>query len=75
MSRSAFAVRVKVLVGATPADYLAHWRLAVAQAALRSGASVKAISADLGYANASALSRLFARRVGVSPREWLDSLE
>ena len=75
MSRSAFAVRVKVLVGATPADYLTHWCLAVAQAALRSGASVKAISADLGCANARRPSRLFIRRVGVSPREWLDGLE
>lgn len=75
MSRSAFAVRFKALVGATPADYLAHWRLAIAQAALRNGASVKTIAADLGYANASALSRLFTQKVGISPREWLDGRE
>ncbi|MET3375748.1 AraC-like DNA-binding protein [Variovorax boronicumulans] len=71
MSRSAFAARFKAVVGATPADYLAQWRLTIAQAELRTGASVKAIADRLGYANASALSRLFAQKVGVSPREWL----
>lgn len=74
MSRSAFAVRFKALVGTTPADYLAHWRLAIAQAALRQGASIKTIAADLGYANASALSRLFTQKIGVSPRGWLEGL-
>ena len=71
MSRSAFAARFKAVVGATPADYLAQWRLTIAQAELRTGASVKTIADSLGYANASALSRLFAQKVGVSPREWL----
>jgi AraC-like DNA-binding protein len=32
MSRSAFAARFKAVVGATPADYLANWRLTIAQA-------------------------------------------
>lgn len=71
LSRSALAARFKAVVGTTPADYLADWRLTIAQAELRRGASVKTIAADLGYANASALSRLFAQKVGVSPREWL----
>jgi AraC-like DNA-binding protein len=71
LSRSAFAQRFKSVVGATPADYLANWRLTIAQAELRKGASVKAIADTLGYANASALSRLFTQKVGVSPRRWL----
>jgi AraC-like DNA-binding protein len=71
MSRSAFAARFKAVVGATPADYLANWRLAIAQAALRGGASVKTVADELGYANASALSRLFTQKLGASPREWL----
>jgi len=71
LSRSALAARFKAVVGTTPADYLADWRLSIAQAELRRGAPVKAIADQLGYANASALSRLFAQRVGVSPREWL----
>lgn len=73
LSRSAFAQHFKAMVGTTPADYLANWRLSIAQAELRKGASVKAIAASLGYANASALSRVFSQRVGISPREWLAS--
>jgi AraC-like DNA-binding protein len=71
MSRSAFAAGFKAAVGRTPADYLAHWRLALAQAQLRQGRSIKAIADELGYANASALSRLFTQKIGVSPRRWL----
>lgn len=75
MSRSAFAARFKSVVGETPADYLASWRLSIAQAQLRSGRSVKAIADELGYANASALSRVFAQKVGVSPRQWLEQAQ
>ncbi|MDM0018346.1 AraC family transcriptional regulator [Variovorax saccharolyticus] len=71
MSRSSFAYRFKSVVGDTPADYLATWRLTIAQAELRNGASVKTIAHLLGYANASALSRLFTQRLGLSPRDWL----
>ncbi len=71
MSRSAFALLFKQRVGQTPADYLATWRLAIAQAELRGGQSLKAIAERLGYANASALSRLFVQKTGVSPREWM----
>lgn len=71
MSRSAFAARFKELVGATPAEYLSDWRMAIAKSLLRTDRSVKFIADELGYANASALSRVFAQRVGMSPREWL----
>jgi AraC-like DNA-binding protein len=71
MSRSAFAAGFKAALGCTPGDYLAHWRLTLAQSRLRQGRSIKAIADELGYANASALSRLFAHKIGVSPRHWL----
>jgi AraC-like DNA-binding protein len=71
MSRSSFAAGFKAAVGQTPADYLAHWRLTLAQTQLRQGRSIKAIADELGYANASALSRLFTQRLGLSPRHWL----
>ena len=74
MSRSAFAAAFKDAVGQPPADYLADWRLALAQSRLRDGRPVKAIAAELGYANASALSRAFSRKLGASPRAWLDSV-
>ncbi|MDB5869338.1 MAG: AraC family transcriptional regulator [Polaromonas sp.] len=71
MSRSSFASLFKKTVGATPADYLADWRLSIAKKRLREGQAVKLIAPELGYANASALSRVFAQRIGFSPREWL----
>ena len=74
MSRSAFASNFKGAVGETPADYLANWRLCIAKAELRNGRSIKALASELGYATPSALSRAFAHRVGVSPRQWLDEL-
>lgn len=73
MSRSAFAARFRTVVGQTPADYLTHWRLALTQSQLREGRSVKAVALSLGYANATALSRVFTQKVGLSPRAWLDA--
>ena len=74
MSRSAFAARFRELVGQGPAAYLADWRLSLAQEQLRLGRSIKQIADQLGYANASALSRVFTQRVGRSPREWRQGL-
>lgn len=70
MSRSAYAARFKAFVGTSPADYLAKWRLAITQSELRKGTSIKTIADHLGYANPSALSRLFTLKVGMSPRTW-----
>ena len=70
MSRSAFAAAFKAAVGQTPADYVASWRLVLAQDELRRGRPIKAIAGELGYANPSALSRLFAQKLGMSAREW-----
>ncbi|MFS3128535.1 AraC family transcriptional regulator [Nocardioides sp. Bht2] len=70
LSRSAFAARFKEVVGRTPADYLTEWRLTIAQAQLRAGASVSLVAADLGYASPSSFTRVFTQRIGVSPRAW-----
>ncbi|MBL0730396.1 AraC family transcriptional regulator [Piscinibacter sp. HJYY11] len=71
MSRSAFAAAFKSHVGEGPAEYLAQWRLSIAQTRLRQGSPLKAIAEDLGYSSPSALSRVFTQKVGRSPREWL----
>ncbi|MDF2508298.1 MAG: AraC family transcriptional regulator [Microbacterium sp.] len=71
MSRSAFAARFKDVLGRSPGDHLTEWRLTVAQEQLRAGMSVSTVAAELGYASASAFSRVFAQRIGHSPRAWL----
>ncbi|MFT3858396.1 MAG: AraC family transcriptional regulator [Aquabacterium sp.] len=71
MSRSAFAASFKEVMGIPPAEHLTDWRLTLARAELARGRPVKAIADELGYANASALSRVFTERLGLSPRAWL----
>ena len=71
MSRSRFAAYFRQVVGMTPFDYLTNWRLGVAQTMLRKGKSMKLIASAVGYANATALTRVFTQRVGISPSEWL----
>jgi len=71
MSRSTFANRFKKVVGVSPAEYLTDWRISLAKKQMGQGRAVKHMAAGLGYANASALSRVFAQRTGMSPREWL----
>lgn len=73
MSRSAFAAQFRAVLDQTPAAYLADWRLTLAQSQLRQGRPVKQIADELGFGSASALSRLFSQRVGVSPRQWKSS--
>ncbi|WP_144630526.1 AraC family transcriptional regulator [Bordetella genomosp. 13] len=71
MSRTAFATTFRDVVGQTPADYLAGWRIALARSRLREGRPIKLLAEELGYANASALSRAFSARTGLSPRAWI----
>lgn len=74
LSRSTFAERFKALVGQSPGDYLAEWRLLVAKERLRSGRPVAVTAHELGYSGSSAFSRAFTQRVGQSPRAWLAAL-
>jgi AraC-like DNA-binding protein len=73
MSRSAFASAFRTHVGQPPADYLAQWRMTIAQTLLRGGTPVKAAADQLGYGSASSFSRAFTQVVGQAPRAWLQA--
>jgi transcriptional regulator GlxA family with amidase domain len=74
MSRARFAVHFREVTGETPASYLASWRITLAQDLLRAGRPLKHISVEVGYGSASALTRAFVRKTGLSPKSWLRSL-
>lgn len=69
LSRSAFVVRFRSLVGLPPMRYLAHLRLAMAQHLLRStDDTVADLARRVGYRSEAAFGRAFRARFGVSPR-------
>lgn len=71
MSRSAFSLRFRSLVGLPPLDYLTRWRMYLARDALRKGdTSIATLAADLGYASESAFSNAFKRILGRSPKRY-----
>jgi AraC-like DNA-binding protein len=69
-SRSAFAATFKAELGEAPAEYLARWRVALAQAELQRGKPLKLLATELGYGSAAALSRVFLQKTGQTPRAW-----
>jgi len=71
MSRTRFAVNFKQVVGITPLDYLTDWRVSVAQTLLKQGQALKMIAPQVGYGSSIALTRVFNKKVGMSPAVWL----
>lgn len=72
MSRASFAALFRQRIGQPPAEYLTTMRLAMTKQELRAGRSLKAVARAVGYASPTALSRVFARRFGCTPRHWLE---
>ena len=70
MSRSVYASKFKKILNTTPLEYLAQWRLSLAQQRLLSGQSMKQVVDELGYGGMAAFSRAFKMRCQMSPREW-----
>jgi len=75
MSRARFAEHFRQVTGATPADYLASWRIMTAQGLLKKGRQLKHVADDVGYGSASALTRAFVRKLGCSPSDWLKGID
>ncbi|MDD2092237.1 AraC family transcriptional regulator [Pseudomonas sp. CK-NBRI-02] len=71
MSRASFAAHFRQTVGVTPADYLTNWRISLTQKRLREGRPIALIADEVGYESPSALARTFRRKVGASPKQWL----
>jgi AraC-like DNA-binding protein len=72
MSRARFALHFHQTVGLTPLDYLTDWRISVAQALFKRGRSMKVIAPAVGYTNTAAFARVFTKRTGMSPTQWLE---
>ena len=71
MSRSAFALKFRAVLGQTPIEYLTQWRMYKAGAMIRSNdASFSEAASAVGYGSQSSLSRVFRREMGVAPREY-----
>jgi AraC-like DNA-binding protein len=70
VSRSLLADRFAEMVGETPMQYLALWRMQLASRRLLEGGAVAAVAAAVGYESEAAFSRAFKKRVGESPSAW-----
>jgi AraC-like DNA-binding protein len=74
ISRAAFAKRFADLVGETPMQYLAGWRMHLARRLLReSNMGIAELAARVGYESEAAFSRAFRRAVGIPPATWRDA--
>ncbi|TNG92008.1 AraC family transcriptional regulator [Pasteurellaceae bacterium USgator11] len=71
MSRSNFAAHFKKVIGISAMDYLTQWRLTLAQRKIRSGLPIALVAEEVGYQYASAFSRIFTAKIGLSPLKWL----
>jgi AraC-like DNA-binding protein len=69
MSRTAFAVRFREVMGVPPLTYLTNWRMVLAERDLRSGASIADAADAVGYTSQSAFSNAFKRVMGIAPGE------
>jgi AraC-like DNA-binding protein len=71
MSRSSFARHFRAVADMPPLTYLSHYRMLLAQRALRDGDTrVAELAASLGYASEAAFSTAFKREVGASPLRY-----
>jgi AraC-like DNA-binding protein len=71
MSRTAFALRFRKMVGSAPLEYLNRWRMTMAMSALKhSDEPIVSIAERIGYLSDTAFSIAFKRTTGVSPGRY-----
>jgi AraC-like DNA-binding protein len=71
VSRATLARRFPAAVGATPAAYLARWRMDLAARRLRdTDDTVGVIARSLGYTSEYAFNRAFTRARGITPGRY-----
>ena len=71
MSRSSFAERFTSIVGKTPMEFLAEWRMQLARRWLQQERlSVAEVADRCGYQSETAFSKAFKRIAGVGPGEF-----
>jgi transcriptional regulator GlxA family with amidase domain len=75
ISRSAFALKFKELLGETPLEYLTNWRMYKATGLIQEGDRKMAeIAKSVGYDSGAAFSKAFKRVLGAAPREYRRSI-
>ena len=71
LSRSALHERFAELIGQSPIQYLANWRIQVGAALLRNTSSTVAMVAqEVGYESEATFTKAFKRLTGNSPALW-----
>src|SRR5260370_7687924 len=74
MSRSAFALRFKELLGETPLEYLTNWRMYKAIGSLqKDDRKLFEIAKSVGYDSDAAFSKPFKHVLAVAPRQYRPS--
>lgn len=71
MSRSKFADLFKKVIEQTPSDYLTEWRISVAKKLILKNMGMDIVANQVGYENGSAFARVFRKKMGLSPKEWM----
>ena len=76
LSNSLFFRKFKLYTGMTPLQYLLDIRLSNAKKLLETtDYSINEIASIIGYDNALYFSRLFHKHIGMSPKEYRNSLQ
>jgi len=74
MSRSKFTELFRETVGQTPNDFLTDLRVSMAKQLLVQNKPVGFVANKVGYEHGSVLARVFRKKTGFSPKEWVQKL-